>query len=575
MEPPTEEDVGIAQFASAAPGFDGILKQRYSDFIVNEISLSGQVQAELNVSSFDKMQRTAVHQFLRRPSLPQLESNTVAHEDGSTVITLFHRPPKQRSNKKRKQPESGAPAAPWPGSGHADTRAPWAHGSALRYCRFVMLKENLDTPAALAILQRTLRCGKGTLAVAGNKDKRGITCQHVTACRVEAERLAAANVHLRNLQLGDFEYVPDAMRLGMLRGNRFEITLRALSGASPGAVAEAAETLRARGFINYFGLQRFGSGCSSTHRTGALLLRGEWREAVRAIMAGRASERPEAAEARRAYLDRGDVHAALAGLHRGAVAERAILESLRKGGKAGAKNFLGALLAVPRNSRIMFVHAVQSYLWNCAASHRAREYGLDGAVAGDLVLEGGDDPAGAGDVLDEDASACGDETEPMEADSLPQALRQALKAHVVTAVEAAARRYSIVRVVLPLPGADVVYPEHATAQVYVQAAAHLGVDMEAAPHAQRDFSLAGAPGGYRRLLHRPADLAFRLLQYSDPDQCLAATDLDKLRGTAPPPVSVLGPGEQPMKSALLALQLVFSLPPSTYATMLGMAELPV
>ena len=43
---------------------------------------------------------------------------------------------------------------------------------------------------------------------------------------------------------------------------------RALSGADPAAVAMACETLRTRGFINYFGLQRFGSGCSSTHRQG-------------------------------------------------------------------------------------------------------------------------------------------------------------------------------------------------------------------------------------------------------------------------------------------------------------------
>ena len=43
-------------------------------------------------------------------------------------------------------------------------------------------------------------------------------------------------------------------------------------------------------------------------------------------MAGRADERPEALAARRAYLDRGDVHAALGGIHQHAVAERAILE---------------------------------------------------------------------------------------------------------------------------------------------------------------------------------------------------------------------------------------------------------
>ena len=41
------------------------------------------------------VQRTEVHQFLRRPSLPPLESNTRAHEDGTTLITVVYRPPRQ------------------------------------------------------------------------------------------------------------------------------------------------------------------------------------------------------------------------------------------------------------------------------------------------------------------------------------------------------------------------------------------------------------------------------------------------------------------------------------------------
>lgn len=53
---------------------------------------------------------------------------------------------------------------------------------------------------------------------------------------------------------------------------------------------------------------------------------------------------------------------------------------------------------------------VQSYLWNCAASHRARELGLDSAVAGDLVLEEGAaaDSVGGNDAAD-DAALCDDD----------------------------------------------------------------------------------------------------------------------------------------------------------------------
>jgi len=64
---------------------------------------------------------------------------------------------------------------------------PYTHTlAARRYCRFALLKENLDTAGALAILQRHLRCGKAALATAGTKDKRAITCQHVTAFKARA-----------------------------------------------------------------------------------------------------------------------------------------------------------------------------------------------------------------------------------------------------------------------------------------------------------------------------------------------------------------------------------------------------
>lgn len=32
------------------------------------------------------------------------------------------------------------------------------------------------------------------------------------------------------------------------------------------AVADAAEALRTKGFVNYFGLQRFGAGINGTHQ---------------------------------------------------------------------------------------------------------------------------------------------------------------------------------------------------------------------------------------------------------------------------------------------------------------------
>jgi len=61
------------------------------------------------------------------------------------------------------------------------------------------------------------------------------------------------------------------------------------------------------------------------------------------------------------------------------------MQGLRK----HAGNYAQALHQVPRNNRHLYVHAYQSFLWNSAATHRVKTYGIAGAVAGDLVISSG------------------------------------------------------------------------------------------------------------------------------------------------------------------------------------------
>ena len=86
------------------------------------------------------------------------------------------------------------------------------------------------------------------------------------------ERLARASERLRGVKMGNFELVREGLYLGDAKGNRFEITLRALQAGSLSDVAAAAEAVRTKGFINYYGLQRFGTGGAATHRLGAAAL---------------------------------------------------------------------------------------------------------------------------------------------------------------------------------------------------------------------------------------------------------------------------------------------------------------
>ena len=89
--------------------------------------------------------------------------------------------------------------------------------------------------------------------------------------QTQVAQLRGANKRLRGVTVGNFEYVTAPLRLGALLGNRFTLVLRNVDPEARSTVADAATALHDSGFINYFGLQRFGSGDAPTHRIGASL----------------------------------------------------------------------------------------------------------------------------------------------------------------------------------------------------------------------------------------------------------------------------------------------------------------
>ncbi|GFR51215.1 hypothetical protein Agub_g13587, partial [Astrephomene gubernaculifera] len=220
--------------------------------------------------------------------------------------------------------------------------------------------ENMDTQVALSTVGRLAGIPSGgCFGFAGTKDKRGVTCQFVTAFKVSASRLAALNSRLRGIRLGDFSFAEEGLRLGRLAGNEFHLVMRDVrptghlqqpqgqreAGSSSSSTAAAAaveeviaevatacEAVARNGFINYFGLQRFGTGGAPTHQVGRALLRGEYEHAVRMVLTGRPDERPDIAAARRLFFEKGDVKGALRGIPPFMLAERAVLGALARQG---------------------------------------------------------------------------------------------------------------------------------------------------------------------------------------------------------------------------------------------------
>ncbi|XP_053113399.1 pseudouridylate synthase 7 homolog isoform X2 [Hemicordylus capensis] len=528
----TELDVGITKFVSSHKGFSGILKERYSDFVVNEIGKDGHVihlddfsvpvddedpsediftvlSAEdkqrleelqlfknkedsiaIEVLEDTKEKRTVIHLAVKS-LFPGLETKT-EDRDGKKYIVAYHAAGKKALANPRKHS--------WPKS----------RGN---YCHFVLYKENKDTMDAINVLSKFLRVKPNIFSYMGTKDKRAITVQEIAVLRITAQRLAHLNKCLMNFKLGNFSYKNHPLKLGELQGNHFTVVLRNVTGTSD-QVQQAMRSLREIGFINYYGMQRFGTTAVPTYQVGRAILQNNWNEVMDLILKPRpGAEKGYLVKCREEWAKTKDPAAALKKLPVKRCVEGQLLRGLSK---YGLKNIVTAFGIIPRNNRLMYIHSYQSYVWNNMVSNRIEEYGLR-AVPGDLVLKGG-----TAVYIEEE-----------EVDS-----------------------FSIHDIVMPLPGFDVIYPKHKIGEAYKKILAADNLDIGNMKHKIRDYSLSGA---YRKIIIRPQNVSWELVEYDDPKIPLFNTDLDKLEGK--PPAVLLTEGKYK------ALKMEFSLPPSTYATM--------
>ncbi|KZP32946.1 tRNA pseudouridine synthase D [Athelia psychrophila] len=517
----------------------------------------------------DKATRTALHQAVRELFKGKLESETDSAapgtDEGSRIAIKWG----------RKGP--GARGGRGGGRGGASERAP--RGTFPPYIHFTLQKTNRDTQDALSHLSRILHVNPRELSVAGTKDKRGVTVQRVALKRnnktVEdvwrlangqgagrrTKEEALTKRGDRGIRIADLNYRKGYFDLGMLKGNAFVITLRNVQVESTDIIDRALESMKHKGFINYYGMQRFGTATIPTHSVGLALLMSDWHLAVDLILRKRAGEHPDVQAARDAWLVDGDLDTALALMPRRVVAERCILESFQKQ-QGDTRNAMGALSTIPRNLRLMYVHAYQSYVWNAIVSERIRLHGSDKAIAGDLVFDTDTKSKETEDIemavegaeeLPEETAAQGVEEEKPSGGRRNKSWEPA---KVKTLTEEDQDKYSIFDVIMPLPGTDVAYPGGSLGERYREYLKLDGLDPDNFVRKQKEYTLGGS---YRKIMQLPKDLSWSVLRYTDPDVPLAQADEDKLLGFDAPVLAEDG--------KFMALQIRLTLNTAAYATM--------
>ncbi|XLS60362.1 hypothetical protein HN51_014590 [Arachis hypogaea] len=598
MKTVEESHVGISCYISNLPGFRGVLKQRYSDFIVNEVDRDGQVvhlssldappeeeqrsvqETGTNTSESDtttvtsyaalldsfkslagdsdagcleeflnqintgddksvaplvlspdsnKSHRTVMHKFFKG-NFKFLVTDTVDGPDASSKcirVRLNSGGPNNNGRNSKKRKERGD--KPFDSRGSKS----WPE-NVEKFLRFHLYKENKDTQEALGVIGKMLGIQSRSFGFAGTKDKRAVSTQRVTVYKQLASRVASLNERLFGIKVGDFCYVNEGLVLGQLSGNRFTITLRGVVADSEDTIKASADALGRHGFINYFGLQRFGSGSVPTHLIGAALFRGEWELAVDMILDPRDGDIlfHAIAKARKYYKDGKDIEGTLRQLPRYLVAERAVLQNLKK----SPGNYVQALKAIPRTLRMMYVHSYQSFLWNHAASTRVQKYGTEQVVLGDLVYCK-ENPTGkvTGIVGPECDDDCGDRYDSNIEEEVSEDTQEESNNYVkvVTAEDLNLGCYTIEDVILPMPGSRVIYPTNDVAKVYHDLADKDRISLMECVHNVKEFSITNVTGSYRRVFQKPINFEWELLKYADSTKSLVETDLDKIIKSKP------------------------------------------
>ena len=451
------------------------------------------------------------------------------------------------------------------------------------YIRFVMYKENRTTADALQQLASASGCPLSAFSIAGSKDKRAITVQQVHASGLrDTSKLLKCNLKWTSsgsrVRVAHFAVASRALDLSCGQGNHFAVVLRELSlqgDSKPShdlhiACDAVVRTLETRGFINYFGLQRFGgNGPTPTHEVGAALLLRQHSSALRMILSPGGASKPTVRAALEVFASTMDAQRALDLLppRGGAASVRRLLNAYRAGlaeahGTAPEPTetaALRALRAMPRRQMLLYLNALQALAFNRAASARLERLDADHPVVGDLVWDRDESahasPAGEGAglacaVVAEIADDPTDDADVAEDDSTPAASlhrRAALPPPVryLSAEDVASGQFTMHDVLLPLPGHSVTYPQHTVAEEYARTLESCGLPCESMGSSASTGNaniwclpeLFDLPGCYRPLIAFAADLQSDIIAYDDHTVPLVVGDMDQLEPRTNPNLS--------------------------------------
>jgi len=255
-----------------------------------------------------------------------------------------------------------------------------------RYLLCIMVKRNWDTFAALKRIANQLGIDLEQIQIAGIKDAKALTAQHITIEDASPEQVQ--KVCVKDMKIRPLGYLHNKLSTYYLMGNSFHIRIRDLNHSNPvikKRISKTVEELEAMGGIpNFFGHQRFGTIRPITHLVGKAIIKKSLETAAMLLLAKPSPyEHPSSRQARQELQATHDFEKALKEFPSQLRYEISMLKYLVK----HPTDFPGSFRTLPFKLQELFIQAYESYLFNKFLSRRiAQGLPLNLAEVGDYVV---------------------------------------------------------------------------------------------------------------------------------------------------------------------------------------------
>ena len=606
-----EEEVGITEFMCPEnPGFKCVLKHRYSDFIVNEIDVNGNVvwlkesnenintnvissekkegedkNEELNEEKVDEIIKNIFSEFLNekeKESLNKLITNYIykQHQINDSIEVNFI----EDKDKRRKLHESIREHFPFLDSSTIENKEIKEKKIKITYMTkqnmfkrrkvfpdknknillFSLLKRNMDTIGAIEYISRLLHRTHKTIKFAGNKDKRGITTQRLSSFNTLPNEIISLTKNKRwnkNLEISNFSFSDKELRLGLLKGNQFCVCFRFVEGLKniKSDLDLITKSINEKGFINYFGMQRFGVGNISTHIIGKYIIKKKWKEAFASIIStdnmfdamkqiglGKDVEKEifDIEDKTKQMTIITDILKILPKFTN----ESKLLSNYKKCGK---NSYQSSFKSLSKQLQVLYPHSYQSYIWNMTVSYRISKYGRK-LIIGDIVKKH--------ESLYQEKNQEEDCDIPEEEDKNENSEKQIEKMDKIFTdnfdyiTEENINKYNFDDLVIPIVGYEIYYPKNDIKNYIEDLLKKDDLSFKDFEYQAVNFN---STGYFRKVIEKPLNVvSYEIIKHDDPD-----IDLQTPYYNVEPHPKVSG-------DKYTSIRFVFQLPQSTYATML-------